>query len=96
MQNKRVVRHGSFEEQIQKRFHSKNGKTKRRDSQEHRKELMTCFLTEKYGKELFSKILSIVNSKDITFTHKENELIALLSENEYKKNQKYFKYIFMN
>lgn len=84
----------SFGEKLKQRVYSKEIVPRRRGyCKENRKELMRNFLVDKFGKDLFSKIESISNSKQLHSNEKEKIIIDLLGSDEFKKNEKYLRYI---
>ena len=54
---------------------------------------MKNFLIDKYGKEMFSQIEGIANSKEMNYSKKEKKIIELIGSEEFRKTEKYLRYI---
>ena len=91
---KKGINRFSFEEKLKQRVYSKEiAPRRKRGYSVNRKELMKNFLIDKYGKEMFSQIEGIANSKEMNYSKKEKKIIELIGSEEFRKTEKYLRYI---
>ena len=91
---KKKINRFSFEEKLKQRVFSKEiAPRRKRGYSVNRKELMKNFLIDKYGKEMFSQIEGIANSKEMNYSKKEKKIIELIGSEEFRKTEKYLRYI---